>query len=133
MWARRPAAIPFLSENLALYHGRNKVVAADAVTGQVFWSLAASTAQAPLSQLNNQVYFLDTAGGLRALNRSNGQELWSAAEVGANGSNIVATPARVFVNNPDTGELDALDAASGAVQWSLLLKGTVFRLLRAWR
>ena len=116
---------PLLSESVALYHGRAKVVAADAVTGQVFWSLAASTAQAPLSQLGNQLHFLDTTGNLRALNRSNGQELWSASGVGADGSNIVATPAHVFVNNPDTGELSALDAAGGALRWNLALQGTL--------
>jgi outer membrane protein assembly factor BamB len=112
---------PILTDRLALFHGRNRLVAANALTGATIWQYpntaqgAAVLAQAPLSLFGNRVYLLDEQTRLHALDLRTGERMWMTPQAGGNGSNIIATEKWVYINDPATGNFGALDAATGTV------------------
>jgi outer membrane protein assembly factor BamB len=112
---------PILTDRLALFHGRNRLVAANALTGATIWQYpntaqgAAVLAEAPLSLFGNRVYLLDEQTRLHALDLRTGERMWMTPQAGGDGSNIIATEKWVYINDPSTGNFGALDAATGTV------------------
>lgn len=107
---------PAMMDDLAIYPGNNKIVAARASDGLVIWNTAATTAQAPVSISGNRVYSLD-GGSLRCRSLFDGTLAWSVPGVGGDGSNLIATEKYVFVSNPATGNVQARFAADGTQAW----------------
>jgi len=113
---------PIVTDNMAIYHGESAMVAANATTSQVFWRHDTTTAEAPLAMFGRQVYLLQKAGTLQAIDiRSSGTAsiLWvSAAPVGSDGSSIIATEKYVFISDPATGTVTALSSSDGSLVWT---------------
>lgn len=113
---------PILTDNMAIYHGENAVVAANATTSQVFWRHDTTTAEAPLALHGRNVYLLQQGGILQALDvRSVGSAsvLWvTGLPVGSDGSSILATEKYVFVSDPVAGTVTAISSADGTVIWT---------------
>jgi hypothetical protein len=107
---------------MAIYHGESAMVAVNATTSQVFWRHDTTTAEAPLAMFGRQVYLLQKAGTLQAIDiRSTGTAsvLWvSDASVGSDGSSIIATEKYVFISDPVTGTVTALSSADGSLVWT---------------
>jgi outer membrane protein assembly factor BamB len=80
---------PILTGWLALFHGKNWVVAANAATGATIWQYpntaqgAAALAEAPLSLFGNRVYVLDEQKRLHALDLRTGTAAWITPYAGA--------------------------------------------------
>jgi outer membrane protein assembly factor BamB len=112
---------PILTGRLALFHGKNWVVAANAATGATIWQYpntaqgAAALAEAPLSLFGNRVYVLDEQKRLHALDLRTGTAAWITPHAGGHGSNVIATEKWVYLSDPATGNFGALDAATGTV------------------
>lgn len=109
---------PVITDNLAVYHGSNAVVARNATTGAEFWRIATTTAQAGLAVFGKRVYFAGEGGSLQARDLFNGSLVWEAAGVAGNDSTIVASEGHVFVSNPSDGVITALSSGTGAPVWS---------------
>jgi len=109
---------PIITDNMAIYHGENAVVAADATTSQVFWRHDTTTAEAPLAMYGRHVYLLQKEGSLQALDlRSTGAAgvLWvSDSPVGSDGSSLIATEKYIFVSNPEAGTVTTVNSADGS-------------------
>src|SRR5690606_12798517 len=103
---------PVNTGNVAVYHGQNSVVVADATTGLPFWSLAASPAQAPVSVFGSRVYFFEADGALQARNLLDGSLVWATDPgAGANGSSLIATEKYVFASNPAIEAIGAVNTS----------------------
>ena len=95
------------------------VVAFDVSNGEQRWEVgvAENTDAVPSIGLNGMVY-VETTGGLTALNGSTGEELWILPEAGTRESSpAVAADGTVFVGSED-GRLYALNGESGEVIWT---------------
>src|SRR5690606_10082886 len=108
---------PILSGDLALYHGEEKVVAADSQSGEVLWEIEMNTAPMPLAQYGNRVYVADANGALHALRVTDGEEAWSADIGVLQHDFFVATEGRVFVmkGSASSDAVCAIDARDGTV------------------
>ncbi len=111
---------PWLTQGLALYHGSGRVRAADPDLGPgaVFWQFATSTAQAPLSVSGQRAYVLETAGNLRALDVSTGQNTWTVPNLFSTNPNIIATDALVYANGTLDGLIGAFRTGDGTLAWA---------------
>lgn len=111
---------PVLTEGLALYQGRNLIRATDPDSGPggIFWQLATTTAQAPVSVFGQRAYVLEEAGNLRSLDLATGQTTWTVSNVPGVNPNIIATERYVFINSSDTGVMGALSVNSPGVIWA---------------
>ncbi len=111
--------LPVLTSGLAIYGGRNAIVAADALHGPTpsFWRRSTTTAVAPIAAFGNQAYFLEEAGILRAVDVRTGNQVWSLGNLPGVNPSIIATQSRVFVNST-SGVFGALDATSGVGVWA---------------
>src|SRR5690606_1517582 len=120
-----------LSGDLALYHGEEKVVAADSQSGEVLWEIEMNTAPMPLAQYGNRVYVADTDGALHALRVTDGQETWSADIGVLQRDFFVATEGRVFVmkGSASADAVCAIDAKDGTVVWEMEESGVTVPLL----
>lgn len=116
---------PFVSGNLALYHGSGKVAAREADSGIVLWEVSATAAEAPLAMQGERVYYLGLDGAVNALNSADGSTVWTSPVLGlGDGSSIISTEKYIFLSGEGTvGALDARDG-SGPV-WSVALPGTL--------
>jgi|GEM_PF-2484021 len=109
---------PLIMNELVFYHNKSRVRAVKATSGAVVWSLDVSTAAAPLAVFGDQLYF-STAGSVAAVDITDGNILWETAGVGGNGCQILPTQRNVFIANPATGTVVALDSYSGMEAWSV--------------
>ncbi len=122
----RTGAAPLLLDDLALYSGEWGVVAARPCDGAVVWQYPPSAevgsihlAKAPLSRIGSRVYLLTDEGSLTALDLLTGVPIWSAPEIGSDGSNIIATRKFVYVSNQSEGRVNAIRTSDGSVAWSV--------------
>jgi outer membrane protein assembly factor BamB len=118
--------LPLLLDDLALYSGQWGVVAARPADGSLVWQYPPiaemgdlELAKAPVSSLGSRVYVLEEDGALRALDLLTGVPVWSAPEVGSDGSNVIATRKYVYVNNRADGSVNAVRTSDGSVAWSV--------------
>ena len=109
---------PVIMNEMAFYHSQSRVKAVKATTGVTVWSLEVSTAATPLSVFGDQVYISRT-NSIAALDIATGDIIWEANGVGGNGCQIIPTQRNVFVANPTTGILMALDSDTGAQSWAI--------------
>ncbi len=117
---------PLLLDDLALYSGEWGVVAARPSDGTLVWQYPPSAelgsihlAKAPLSRIGSRVYVLTDEGSLTALDLLTGVPIWSAPEIGSDGSNIIATRKFVYVSNQSDGRVNAVRTSDGSVAWSV--------------
>lgn len=112
---------PWITDDLALYHGLTGVVARRASTRTVLWSnVPTTTAAAPVAVFGDRVF---VGGSLTAYSlRAPGPGpviLWGRGDgFGGDGSDLIATESYVFQTDPATGGLRALSAVDGADVWS---------------
>lgn len=120
---------PVLTGNLALYHGRDKLVAARADTGITLWEFPTTTAEAPLAMLGNRLYMADSADNILAFNLAanaaagTAVPVWTAPGTGGDGASLIATEDKLFVSSPSVGAFGALDARTGSVIWAQTVAG----------
>lgn len=108
---------PVIMNEMAFYHSQSRVKAVKASTGVTVWSLEVSTASTPLSVFGDQVYVSRTSS-VAALDIATGDILWETNGVGGDGCQIIPTQRNVFIANPNTGVLVALDSYTGTQAWS---------------
>ena len=108
---------PVLTDNLALYHGPNRLVARDATTGTEIWRFATTTAEAPISVFGSRVYLLGETS-LYALDLLTGAEMWNFPNLSGDNASVIATEKRVFVNDPGNSNFYAINAATGSAEWN---------------
>lgn len=116
---------PLLSSQRAIFHGSARLVSAEPSSGLVFWEFADTaggtpieTAVAPLASSSEQLYVIDREGTLYALALCSGEIVWSLGGAGGDGSDLLATAGMVFVTDPGTQLLRAVQAATGLVAWT---------------
>ncbi len=109
---------PVIMNEMAFYHSRSRVKAVKATTGVTVWSREVSTAATPLSVFGDQVYISRTSS-IAALDIATEDILWETSGVGGDGCKIIPTQRNVFVANPATGSVVALDSYSGIQAWSV--------------
>ena len=124
---------PLISDDVIVYSGANRVVAAELETGEVLWQIDAETAQAPLCSIGDLVFWLDSDRIVHAVRLRTGEEEWHSGPApgtpnpyGIEGdSNLVATDRYLFVSmlrsGLSSGEgsvVQALDTRDGHVVWS---------------
>lgn len=108
---------PLIMNETAFYQSQSRVRAVKAATGTVIWSLEVSTAATPLALFGDQLYF-SRASSVAAVDITNGDILWETAGIGGDGCRILPTQRNVFVADPSTGTVAALDSYTGAESWS---------------
>ncbi len=108
---------PVIMNEMVFYHSQSRVKAVKATTGVTVWSMEVSTAATPLSVFGDQVYISRTSS-ITALDIATGDILWETNGVGGSGCQIIPTQRNVFVANPSTGVLMALDSYTGSQAWS---------------
>lgn len=130
---------PYLTRDLALYHGSNSVAAVRPDTGVSFWRYPTTastdvieTAEAPAATAGNRVYFVLADGSLAALSLLSGELAWTRDNVAGNGSNLIATSEGVFAARSTIAPTPALSSTtirrispSGVVDWSTELEGAL--------
>ncbi len=124
---------PLISDDVIVYSGANRVVAAELETGEVLWQIDAETAQAPLCSIGDLVFWLDSDRIVHAVRLRTGEEEWHSGPApgtpnpyGIEGdSSLVATDRYLFVSmlrsGLSSGEgsvVQALDTRDGHVVWS---------------
>jgi len=112
--------------------GAEYMVALDAQTGSVLWTYGTGTSNTLGSATpvvgNGKVFFTGGASGQNviAVNQSNGLLAWTAS-IGANTSGLTYAPNNVlYVNGGSSGELQALNASTGAQLWSVEYNSSAF-------
>ena len=116
-----------LNSEYCYYAGRNGLWAADSTTGLEFWSFAVTTAKAPVTARDREVYLLEESGVLHSLRDASVSALWqTSSAVGGDYSNIIATEKYVFVNDRDSGTVRAISAGDGTVVWTQTNVGATF-------
>ena len=103
-----------VGDNLAVvYDSYNGLFALDAVTGDSLWSRVGDMlGRANPLILNNTVFF-GIEGGLRAVNESNGQEIWHVIN-SENFGSLTSDGTNIYTTTPDLTGL----AANGSTLWS---------------
>ena len=116
-----------LNSQYSYYSGNNFVRAANATTGEVFWTFSVTTAKAPVTVRDQEVYVLEETGILHGLRDTSLTPVWqTSSPVGGDYSNIIATEKYVFVNEQDTGTVRAISAEDGSVLWEQTNSGATF-------
>lgn len=113
---------PIVANQHTFYLGNSAVVAASSMTGDVFWRNDTTTSASAISTFGSQLYILESAGILRALNALDGSTLWTATNVGNAGAQIIAGGDFVFIADRSTGALTALRASDGQLVWDMTLQ-----------
>ncbi len=117
---------PILTADLAIYGGDQKVVAADAVSGEVIWSFAGDIANHPVSLFGNRVYVASPRSLLHTLDLRTGTEIWTLDGETAlePSSNLIPTEQHLFLNAYDKEDssgtaltLQARGSKDGALIW----------------
>jgi hypothetical protein len=121
--------MPVVTDNMAIYAGAGKLVARR-LDGTVFWQKAATTLTraAAISVFGNSVYFLDGAGAVRAIDLASatGAEKWATdPDLGDAGTSMIATEKYLFVGDPASGLVGALNTMDGVGVWGASLAGTL--------
>jgi len=116
---------PIVTGRRAYYHGTSGIRAVAVESGELLWSIAAETAEAPLVLSGEQLFVSLADGRLVSIDPSNGEIVWSV-EVYA-GTDLMASEGRVYlldkaiapyVGSPlEPSRFAVLDAANGTVLW----------------
>lgn len=117
----RIVCAPTLERNLLLVGSeKGELWALDPVTGVTAWvHYGGEPIRDSAWSSGDQAYFINRKG-FHALDRENGQELWSVAELAISDTEVVSRPLRFLVRREDavyvtdgTGRVFALDPANG--------------------
>jgi outer membrane protein assembly factor BamB len=108
---------PALTNGLALYHGANRLVGANPLTGSSFYQLDVTTAEAPVSVHEQRAYLLERSGTMHSIDTADGTVNWSFSGFSDASPSIISTEKYVFLVKPDNSTFGALAASDGSLLW----------------
>jgi outer membrane protein assembly factor BamB len=108
-----------------------RIYALNASDGSVRWQLQSHDTSSPLTQLVDNVVYVETDDGfVHAFSASNGSKLWDSSVIQGRGYARLAGVAQGFAYVSNTAsptyELYALRLSDGAIQWKKALAGGIY-------